>query len=101
MITAGGSDRIENNSYLACCSPMLLTELPRRTPAIVERVEDRAANDPIARRLRELGFVQGEAVEVVAAGPLGAEPLLVQVGFTRFALRRAEAARVRLSLIHI
>ena len=75
---------------------MLLTELPRRTPAIVERVEDRAANDPIARRLRELGFVQGEEVEVVAAGPLGAEPLLVQVGFTRFALRRSEAARVRL-----
>jgi ferrous iron transport protein A len=35
-------------------------------------------------------------VEVVAKGPLGAEPLLVQVGFTRFALRRSEAARIRL-----
>ena len=53
-------------------------------------------NDAVARRLRELGFVAGEDVEVVAAGPLGAESLLVQVGFTRFALRRAEAARVRL-----
>jgi len=73
-----------------------LSELPRRTPAIVEGVEERAANDAIARRLRELGFVAGEQVEVVAAGPFGAEPLLVQVGFTRFALRRAEAARVRL-----
>jgi ferrous iron transport protein A len=73
-----------------------LSELPRRTPAIVEGVEETAANDAIARRLRELGFVAGEQVEVVAAGPLGAEPLLVQVGFTRFALRRAEAARVRL-----
>jgi ferrous iron transport protein A len=48
----------------------------------------------VARRLRELGFVAGEDVEVVAAGPLGAEPLLVQVGFTRFALRRVEAARI-------
>ena len=75
---------------------MTLTELARRKPAIVEAVEDRAPNDPIARRLRELGFVAGEEVEVVASGPLGAEPLLVQVGFTRFALRRAEAARVRL-----
>ena len=37
-----------------------------------------------------------EEVVVVAAGPFGAEPLLVQVGFTRFALRRAEAARVHL-----
>lgn len=75
---------------------MRLTELPRRRPAVVEAVEERRPNDPVARRLRELGFVAGEHVEVVAAGPLGAEPLLVQVGFTRFALRRAEADRVRL-----
>ena len=75
---------------------MTLTELARRTPAIVDTVEERTPNDPIARRLRELGFVSGEEVEVVAAGPIGAEPLLVQVGSTRFALRRAEAAGVRL-----
>ncbi|MCH6484366.1 ferrous iron transport protein A [Pseudoxanthomonas sp. LH2527] len=75
---------------------MILTELPWRTPAIVDSVEDHGPQDNIARRLRELGFVNGEEVEVVAKGPLGAEPLLVQVGFTRFALRRSEAARVRL-----
>ena len=75
---------------------MRLTELPRRKAAHVESVEDRGSNDAIARRLRELGFVAGERVEVMAAGPLGAEPLLVQVGFTRFALRRAEADRVRI-----
>ena len=79
---------------------MTLTELTRRTPAIVDSVEERTPNDPIARRLRELGFVAGEQVVVVAAGPFGAEPLLVQVGFTRFALRRAEAARVRLRTLH-
>jgi len=79
---------------------MILTELTRRTPAIVDCVEELAPNDPIARRLRELGFVAGEEVVVVAGGPLGAEPLLVQVGFTRFALRRAEAARVRLRTMH-
>ena len=75
---------------------MILTDLPRRTPAIVDSVEDHGPQDNIARRLRELGFVNGEEVEIVAKGPLGAEPLLVQVGFTRFALRRSEAARVRL-----
>ena len=74
-----------------------LSELPPRTPVIVESVEDHQPNDPIARRLRELGFVAGEPVQVVAQGPFGAEPLLVQVGYTRFALRRAEAARVRVS----
>ena len=75
---------------------MTLSELPLHTSAVVESVQDLHANDAIARRLRELGFVNGEEVEVVAKGPLGAEPLLVQVGFTRFALRRSEAARVRL-----
>ncbi|MBX3713191.1 MAG: FeoA domain-containing protein [Lysobacter sp.] len=75
---------------------MKLTELPHRTAAFVEDVLDLSANDGIARRLRELGFIAGERVEIVAAGPFGADPLLVQVGFTRFALRRAEAERVRL-----
>ena len=76
---------------------MTLAELPRRIAAIVERVEDVAPNDAIARRLRELGFVAGEEVQIMATGPFGAEPLLVQIGFTRFALRRSEAARVRVS----
>lgn len=75
---------------------MTLADLPRRTVAVVETVEDLAPNDGIARRLRELGFVAGEPVEVMAAGPFGADPLLVQIGYTRFALRRSEAARVRL-----
>ena len=75
---------------------MKLTELPPRTGAWVEDVEDLGPNDAIARRLRELGFVAGERVERVASGPFGAEPLLSQIGFPRFALRRSEAARVRL-----
>jgi ferrous iron transport protein A len=71
-----------------------LTELSRRVEAEVESVQEQAPNDAIARRLRELGFVEGERVALVATGPFGAEPLLVQIGFTRFALRRSEAARV-------
>jgi len=71
-----------------------LTELKGRVEARVESVRELTPNDAIARRLRELGFVAGERVEVVATGPFGAEPLLVQIGYTRFALRRSEAARV-------
>lgn len=74
---------------------MKLSELPRRTPATVDIVHDQQAADSIAQRLRELGFVDGERVEVLASGPFGSEPLLVQIGFTRFALRRAEAARIQ------
>jgi ferrous iron transport protein A len=72
-----------------------LTELPKGASAVVERVEDAHADDAIAQRLRDLGFVAGEPVRLVARGPLGADPLLIQIGSTRFALRRAEAARVR------
>lgn len=71
-----------------------LTELARRVEAEVESVQEIVPNDAIARRLRELGFVAGERVALLATGPFGAEPLLVQIGFTRFALRRSEAARV-------
>lgn len=71
-----------------------LRDLPLRIDAIVERVEDATVPDPIADRLRDLGFVSGEPVRLVARGPLGGDPLVVQIGYTRFALRRAEAARV-------
>lgn len=85
------------------CEPFSLTcqvveqrlrDLPLRIDAIVERVEDATVPDPIADRLRDLGFVSGEPVRLVARGPLGGDPLVVQIGYTRFALRRAEAARV-------
>lgn len=83
-----------NYSYLGARYLMRLSDLPKGAAAVVDRVDDAHAADPIAQRLRDLGFVQGERVRVVATGPLGADPLLIQIGSTRFALRRAEAARV-------
>ncbi len=73
---------------------MRLSDLPKGATAVVDRVDDAHASDLIAQRLRDLGFVAGEPVRLVAVGPLGADPLLIQIGSTRFALRRAEAARV-------
>lgn len=73
---------------------MNLSELSPFTPAVVDTVTGLDSSDPIAKRLRELGFVEGEPVRIVARGPIGADPLLVQIGFTRFALRRSEAERV-------
>jgi len=73
-----------------------LSELPRGGGGIVVGVEPIGPSDMIARRLRDLGFVAGEAVSVLALGPVGAEPMLVRIGDARFALRRAEAARVHL-----
>lgn len=71
-----------------------LLSLDRHKEAQVLRVAPTSASDAIARRLGELGFVPGERVRVLAHGPFGKDPLLVQVGYTRFALRRDEAARI-------
>lgn len=73
---------------------MRLSDLPKGATAVVDRVDDAHASDLIAQRLRDLGFVAGEPVRLVAIGPMGADPLLIQIGSTRFALRRSEAARV-------
>ncbi len=75
---------------------MLLSELPRSCSAVIDTVRDTSSDDVIARRLRDLGFVAGELVRIVAVSPFGGDPIVVQIGFTRFALRHAEAARVHL-----
>jgi ferrous iron transport protein A len=46
--------------------------------------------------LEELGFVAGEHVAVLARAMPGADPLVVRIGQSTFALRRAEAECVEL-----
>ncbi|MBI3284764.1 MAG: ferrous iron transport protein A [Burkholderiales bacterium] len=48
----------------------------------------------VSRRLKELGFVQGEAVRVLHKGYFGGEPVAVRVGQSTFALRNFEAALI-------
>jgi ferrous iron transport protein A len=73
---------------------MNLSALSRGRQATVTSVEDHSPDDVISRRLRDVGFVEGEIVRVLPYGPLGGEPILVQVGSARFALRRSEAERI-------
>lgn len=75
--------------------PLLrLCDLALQDRALIDHVAPARPDDPIADRLRELGFVNGEPLRLTARGPLGGSPLLVAIGTTRFALRRDEAARV-------
>ena len=62
---------------------------------LVVEVRDAAGVPELPARLRELGFVEGEAVRVLRRGQPGGEPLAVRVGVSTFALRRAEARCVR------
>lgn len=75
---------------------MDLTQLAVGQSAEVVAIDGRGDADAISRRLLDLGFVAGECVQCVAAAPWGGDPMLVQIGFTRFALRRSEARRIRI-----
>ncbi|PTQ87543.1 FeoA family protein [Agitococcus lubricus] len=73
---------------------MRLSQLAKNTPARVLSVQQHHEADPIAKRLTELGFVSGETIRLITRAPFGGDPILVQVGFTRFALRLSEAERI-------
>ena len=58
------------------------------------RVQAPAAAPEWSRWLEEIGFVVGEQVTLMARALPGGDPLVVRVGQSTFALRRAEAACV-------
>lgn len=76
-----------------------LADLPLRTDAWVQglSMEAAAQDGDLLLRLLEVGFLPGERVRVVARAFPGGDPLAVRVGRNTFALRRREAALVRIS----
>jgi ferrous iron transport protein A len=81
-------------------SPVSLATLRKGARAVVVDVRDDAqslgdeAQSTVSRRLLELGFVPGEALEVVEEIWPGADPMAIRLGNTTFALRRREALAV-------
>ena len=45
-------------------------------------------------QLEDIGFIAGEPVTLMARGAFGGDPLVVRIGLSTFALRKAEAACV-------
>jgi ferrous iron transport protein A len=78
---------------------MNLSQLTVGQEAYVQAVTLQGEGDAIAMRLLDLGFVPGEAVRCIALAPFGGDPMLVQVGFTRFALRVSEAVRIQIAVV--
>ncbi|KAA8733119.1 ferrous iron transport protein A [Acinetobacter qingfengensis] len=81
---------------------MRLSDLKTKQQATISHVhqllDGSSSTDNIAKRLRSLGFVTGEHVEVITKGLFGGEPILVKVGLSRFALRRNEAERIEVDI---
>ena len=66
-------------------------------PLTVEQVDAPPAAPEWGRWLEEIGFIEGEQVTLMARALPGGDPLVIRIGQSTFALRRAEAACVRVT----
>ena len=82
----------------------VLSDLRRGESALVSGLvevagfdDGRGSNTILLARLRDLGFVAGAHCEVIARMWPAGDPLVVRIGGSTFALRRAEAAAVQVT----
>ncbi|MEI7429440.1 MAG: FeoA family protein [Betaproteobacteria bacterium] len=66
-------------------------------PLVVQHVQAPHTAPEWARWLEEIGFLVGEQVMLMAKALPGGDPLVVRIGQSTFALRRAEAACVQVT----
>ena len=79
-------------------SSMSLDQIPLGCAHVVARLEAPSASSEWVRWLEEIGFMPGERVMLMARGAFGGDPLVVRVGLSTFALRRAEAACIHVGI---
>ncbi|MGV3485558.1 MAG: FeoA family protein [Planctomycetaceae bacterium] len=72
---------------------MSVFTLDMLSPGQVADVVRVAGGDGVAVRLREMGFVPGEAVRLLRLAPLG-DPLKCMIQGSRVAIRNREAQRI-------
>ncbi|OZY86350.1 iron transporter [Cellvibrio mixtus] len=89
-----------NTAVLAdAITPMLRLDQCRkgacvRVTTLIEQPLFGAQDERVSLRLKELGFLPGAQLKIIGFGLLGSDPMAVQVNGTKFALRRAEAAKI-------
>ena len=71
-----------------------------RVVTLLEQPLFGAQDENVTLRLKELGFLPGALLKVIGFGLMGSDPLAVQVNGTKFALRRAEAAKIGVELVN-
>ncbi len=75
---------------------MKLHELRPRQRARVRLIS--AGVDGLGIKLREIGFSEGDEVEMIGAGPFGGKTLAVRLNRTLIALRTGEASNIEVDL---
>jgi ferrous iron transport protein A len=75
---------------------MNLAEAPLKTTWRILKVQPSDEQTELTQQLEDIGFLPGELVSVLAHGYPGHDPLVIRVGLSTFALRRAEALAIQL-----
>ncbi len=78
--------------------PITVNQLPIGSVSRVERVNAPSNKPELAQQLEDIGFLPGEQVTVLRRSLLG-DPLMVRIGTSTFALRRAEAQLIEIANI--
>jgi ferrous iron transport protein A len=80
-----------------------LDQLPKGCLAQIEAIDAHdtfGGNDAqVSQRLKELGFLPGARLRVIGFGLFGHDPIAVHINGTKFALRRAEARKIKTRLL--
>lgn len=71
-----------------------LADLPFNQEATIDVIDWAALSERDGRRLRELGFDEGVAVEPLHGGLFGRDPFAVRIGRMTVAIRQAHAAAI-------
>jgi ferrous iron transport protein A len=71
-----------------------LDQLPYHRPATVTGIEWESLTQSDAKRLRNLGFDEGVAIEALHGAPFGRDPIAVRIGRMQVAIRRAQARTI-------
>ena len=95
MNSAVSTDTLVSNLRLDQCKKGAQVRVVNGLPQPLFGAQD----ERVSLRLKELGFLPGAHLKVIGFGFLGSDPLAVHVNGTKFALRRAEAAKIGVELI--
>ena len=78
---------------------MRLSDLPLRKAAHISAIDWPSLGEAEAKRLRELGFDEGVAIEALHSGSFfSRDPIALRVGRMTVAIRRAQAHAIRVAL---
>lgn len=76
---------------------MNLTQLSKGKIARITDVI--GADSVVCAKLREIGFAEGDEVEIMHYGPIGRMPICVRLNQTLIALRPTEALNIEVELL--